>query len=185
MLRLLRNQRYAGRQVDGSPAIHTAIVQPELFDRVQAIITGRRTRETATRAREDFDDRSDPFILRGLLTCGHCGHTMSPAMSVALTNESAKVAPRYYRCRTESCKVGQIVAEEIERLAYEAMARPPAEWPDDVKSRLASYAAIWTSDLWPFNKRRILGMLFSSMAWHLRPERLEVVLNDPMPGDDA
>ncbi len=183
VLRLLRNPRYAGRMDDGSPAVHAAIVQPELFDRVQEIVTGRATRASSSRERADFDERLDPFILRGLLTCGACGHVMSPSMSVALTNRSAKSAPRYYRCRTARCRVGQIVATEAERLAVEAITRPIAAWPENAKERIREYGRAWDG-LWPINRRRVLAVVFASMSWHVKPQRLEVVLNDPIPRDD-
>ncbi len=177
VLRLLRNPRYAGRMDDGSPAVHTAIVQPELFDRVQEIITRRATRASSSREHEDFDGRFDPFILRGLLTCGACRRTMTTSMSTKLTTKSAKKAPRYYRCRTPGCRGGQVAATEVERIVYEALNEPLAQWPDDVKARLREHASIWDG-LWPVNRRRALIELFASMTWHRKPERLEVVLNE-------
>ncbi len=184
MLRLLRNPTYAGRLSDGSHAIHTAIVEAELFDHVQGIITDRQTRAPSRRERDDFDERFDPFILRGLLTCGECDHAMSPSMSVALTKKSAKSAPRFYRCRTAGCRVGQIVAEEAERLAVEAIVEPLPQWPEDAKARIGDYAAAWDG-LWPRNQRLVLGVVFASLSWHVKPERLDMVLNNPIPTDDA
>lgn len=72
--------------------MHAAIVTPELFERVQALIEGRRTRTPTKRSvRESGEtlefERFDPFTLRGLLTCGTCGKVMSPAISKALTSK--------------------------------------------------------------------------------------------------
>lgn len=41
-LRLLTNATYVGRRPDGAPGMHAAIVTPALFERVQALIEGRR-----------------------------------------------------------------------------------------------------------------------------------------------
>jgi hypothetical protein len=82
--------------------VHQAIVDDELFEEVQAVIARRRTREPSKHER--YDVRFDPFILRGLLQCATCGHVMSPSMSRALTKKTAKLVPRYYRCRAERCK---------------------------------------------------------------------------------
>lgn len=170
--RLLRNPTYAGRLSDGGPAIHTAVVESALWDRVQAIIGDRKTRTTSDRARPDAN--FDPFVLRGLLTCGPCGRTMTTSMSARLTAKTAKSAPRYYRCRTPGCG-GQIAATEAERLALEALSEPPAHWPEDVRARLREYAAVWDG-LWPINRRRALAEVFASMTWRRKPERLDVEL---------
>jgi site-specific DNA recombinase len=165
VLRLLRNPTYAGRLSDGGPAIHTAVVEPALWDRVQAIIGDRNTRESSERTRPDAN--FDPFVLRGLLTCGPCGRTMTTSMSTRLTAKTGKSAPRYYRCRTPGCR-GQIVATEAERLALEALSAPPAHWPEGVRARLREYAAVWDG-LWPINRRRALAQVFVSMTWRRKP----------------
>ncbi|MCA3012304.1 MAG: recombinase family protein [Myxococcaceae bacterium] len=59
VLRLLRNPAYAGRLSDGAPAVHTPIVSPEQFDRVQGIIAGRQTRPST--ARGPVDENIDPL----------------------------------------------------------------------------------------------------------------------------
>jgi len=174
VLRLLRNPTYAGRLSDGSSAIHTAVVEPELWDRVQSTIGDRKTRASSDRSRPDAN--FDPFILRGLLTCGPCGRTLTTSMSTKLTAKTAKSAPRYYRCPTPGCG-GQIVATEAERLALEALSEPPAHWPEDVRARLREHAAVWDG-LWRINRRRTLAEVFASMSWRRKPERLDVGLAD-------
>lgn len=74
VLRLLTNQTCAGRRPDGAPGVHAPIIAPELFERVQSLIEGRRTRMPMKRnergAEEALElERFAPFTLRGLLTC--------------------------------------------------------------------------------------------------------------------
>lgn len=186
MLRLLQNEGYLGHRPDGAPGIHAPIIAQELFDRVQATIGGRRTRTPTKRNGRDADEaleleRFNPFILRGLLTCGACGKAMSPSMSKGLTSKTLKALmktpnapPRYYRCRTAGCG-RQIVASEAKRLAREIVADAPSDWPDDVKERMRVIAQAWPH-MWPRTQRRALEELFEPMSWHTGPERLEVVL---------
>ena len=63
VLRILRNQVYAGRVSDGTRGVHTPLVAADLFERVNAAIGSRRTREPSARP----DGGVDPFLLRGLL----------------------------------------------------------------------------------------------------------------------
>lgn len=83
-LRLLTNPTYAGRRPDGAPGMHAPIVVPDLFERVHALIEGRRTRPpTKRRVRESGEalelERFDPFTLRGLhLRDMRQGDTRSP-----------------------------------------------------------------------------------------------------------
>lgn len=186
VLRLLQNETYTGRRPDGVPGRHASIIAQELFGRVQAIIDGRRTRTPTKRNERAADEvleleRFNPFILRGLLTCGACGKAMSPSMSKALTSKTLKalmkaptVLPRYYRCRTVGCG-RQVVAGEAERLAREIIADAPSDWPDEVKERMRVIAQAWPH-MWPRTQRLALEELFESMSWHTEPERLEVVL---------
>jgi Recombinase len=89
VLRLLTNPTYAGHRPDGAPGRHARIVSAELFSKVQALIDGRRTRAPTKPSERDADEQKaielfNPFVLRGLLTCGTCGKTMAPSMSEAL-----------------------------------------------------------------------------------------------------
>lgn len=86
--------------------------------------------------------------------------------------------PRYYRCRTSSCRGGQIIAAEAERIAFEAVSAPPAYWPAARSQRLREFAVVW-KDLWPINRRRTLATHFAAMTWHWTPERLDVLLREP------
>ena len=89
----------------------------------------------------------DPFLLRGLLTCGTCEKTMSPSMSEALTlrlvkrlRRKPKEVPRFYRCRTVDC-AGQVPALEAEQMVRDALDQAPESRSAEDKARLATYAA--------------------------------------------
>lgn len=83
-LRLLTNQTYAVHRPDGAPGRHDPIVSAEQFSKVQALIDGRRTRVPTKPGERDADEQRviellNPFVLRGLITCGTCEKTMSPS----------------------------------------------------------------------------------------------------------
>jgi site-specific DNA recombinase len=182
LLRLLQNPVYRGRHPDGSPAYHGAIVEDELFDRVQTLIAERRTREPSQRT--PFDERFDPFILRGLLRCERCGRLMSPSMSESLTNRSAKNAPRYYRCRTAGCDGGQVAAAAVEQQVFEALRRPDRRSPQRTVERMSLHASVW--DLyWTRFRRLALIEVFTCMTWRARTRRLLVKGRRDWSGLDA
>lgn len=155
--------------------MHTALVPPDLFERVQAAIAGRRTGTTGTRSKPD--EREDPFILRGLLVCELCGRTMTTSTSVSITKKAGRKAPRYYRCRTQGCDGGQVAAAEVEAMALEALRRPQRNWPGWAKARMAQIVSTWEV-LWPLNRRRALAHVFAKMMWRARTRRLLVRLRN-------
>lgn len=186
VLRLLTNQTYAGRRPDGAPGAHGSLIAPELFERVQAIIEGRRTRKPtkpSERSAEESRDleQFDSFTLRGLLTCGACGKAMSPATSRALTPRLLKAltttpntVPRYYRCRTDGC-AGQVPALQAERMVRDALDHPPEGWTTEDKAKLATYAAAFKLML-PVNQRRVFGVCCKSIMWDRKRDRLDITL---------
>ncbi|MBN2195946.1 MAG: recombinase family protein [Polyangiaceae bacterium] len=169
VLRLLQNPVYRGRHPDGSPARHAPLVDDELFARVQSLIAERRTREPSHRT--PFDERFDPFILRGLLRCEQCGHVMSPSMSESLTAKSAKDAPRYYRCRTVGCDGGQVAAGVAEQQAFEALQRPDRRLPGRTAERMSLHASVW-HHYWPRFRHLALLEVFTSLTWRSRTQRV-------------
>ncbi len=179
LLRLLQNPVYAGRHPDGSPAQHPAIVDAELFARVQSLIVERRTRKPTKRT--PVDDKVDPFILRGLLECEACGHVMSPSMSERLTAKSAKKAPRYYRCRTVGCPTGQVTAATVEDEVLAVLRAPDPRWTAAVRARLSELAAAWEL-MWLVNRRRALAEYFERIAWRARAAK---VVLEPAPIEPA
>jgi hypothetical protein len=163
--------------------VHTAILPVDLFERVQAAIVARKTRATTSRGK--VDEREDPFLLRGLLVCEQCGHTMTTSMSTALTKKTAANAPRYYRCRTDGCDGGQVAATDVEDMVLDALRRPQWNWPDSAKERLAQLASTWDV-LWPQNRRSALDDVFETMTWRSRTRRLLVRLrSEPSPEGPA
>ena len=68
----------------GIPVTVPSIISPEQWERVQDALTHRRR---ARRGRYTADD--DPFLLRGMLSCGHCH---------GLLRAERYVGTRYYRC---------------------------------------------------------------------------------------
>ncbi|HMA96485.1 MAG TPA: recombinase family protein [Polyangiaceae bacterium] len=166
MLRLLRNPVYRGCLSDGLPGVQTAIIDNELFDEVQKVIAQRRTRKPSKRT--PYDERFDPFILRGLLRCDRCGHVMTPSMSKALTR-SAPSTPRYYRCRTEGCRVGQVSADVVESSVPKLLTAIPTT--DEQRVRLEQVTAAWDL-LWPCNRRRALAQEFRLVQWCSGERRL-------------
>lgn len=72
-------QSYKGATYTGT---HQPVVSPELWERVQAILDGRRAKRPKKRVHE--------FAFSGLITCGHCG--------CALVGELKKGRYTYYHC---------------------------------------------------------------------------------------
>jgi DNA invertase Pin-like site-specific DNA recombinase len=186
VLRLLTNPTYAGRRPDGAPGAHAPIVAPELFERVHALIEGRRTRTPTKRnARESGEalelERFAPFTLRGLLTCRSCGKVMSPAMSEALSSKlvmrlqrKPNAVPRYYRCRTSGC-AGQLPALEAEQMVRDALDHPPESWSAEDKAKLATYATAFDL-MWPINQRRVFLACCTAVVWDRKRDGLEITL---------
>jgi site-specific DNA recombinase len=113
VLAILGNHVYAGLVMHGSrlrEGCHAALIDREVYDRVQNVIAGRRTHVAGKRA----SGAGIMWILRGLLRCGGCGRLMSTH-----TVRSGPVIHGYYRCRStaggrEACKGVMISAYEIE-----------------------------------------------------------------------
>jgi site-specific DNA recombinase len=113
VLAILGNHVYAGLVMHGSrlrEGCHAALIDREVYHRVQNLIAGRRTGVPRRRA----SGAGITWILRGLLRCGGCGRLMSTH-----TVRSGPVIHGYYRCRStsgsrEACKGVMISAYEIE-----------------------------------------------------------------------
>jgi site-specific DNA recombinase len=113
VLAILGNHVYAGLAMHNSQlreGCHAALIDREVYDRVQNLIAGRRTSVPGRRASR----AGVTWILRGLLRCGRCGRLMSTH-----TVRSGPVIHGYYRCRStaggrEACKGVMISAYEIE-----------------------------------------------------------------------
>ena len=186
VLRLLTNQTYAGRRPDGAPGRHTPIVSAEPFFKVQALIDGRRTREPTKASERDADEQKvieqfNPFVLRGLITCGTCEKTMSPSMSEAMTLKLVKrllkkpnAVPRFYRCRTAGC-AGQVPALVAEEMVRDALDHAPENWSAADKAKLAEYRAAYDV-MWPVNRRRVFGACSEAVVWNRKRDGLDIKL---------
>ena len=160
VVRMLRNPVYAGRLPGGAASAHEAIVSAELFERVAAAISGRRTKRTAPRR---LGVEEDPFILRGILKCHRCRKSMVPASNVPmrrLTNET----PRYYRCRTLGCVGEPLIAAEVEARVVQFLAALPASFSGGHRAIGARNARVWDL-LMRINRRRALQALVAFIAW--------------------
>lgn len=74
----LRNPVYAGRvRLHGKvyPGLHEALVEPELFDRLEAARAGAKAAGHAGRGRPP---KGRHLFTKGLLRCAHCGYAMAP-----------------------------------------------------------------------------------------------------------
>ncbi len=104
--RLLTNERYRGVAHFGkttNPAAHPAIVEEELWERVQSGLAQKATLRTDPRAvGYNLEERKDDFTyyLRGKVLCSTCGCRMTPASAHGKT-----VRVHYYQC-TKAMKSG-------------------------------------------------------------------------------
>ena len=113
VLAILTNHTYAGLVAHENKfheGCHQALVERELFHRVQDLIADRRTAAPRQRGgRATF-----PWVLCGILFCGNCGRPMGTH-----TVRFGPVVRCYYRCRStaggrEACKGVMISAGEVE-----------------------------------------------------------------------
>lgn len=113
VLSILTNHTYAGLVVHGfafRDGCHQALIDRELYHRVQNQIVGRRTGVPGRRGgRATFQ-----WVLRGILRCGKCDRPMSTH-----TVRFGPVIRCYYRCRStaggrEPCKGVMISVGEVE-----------------------------------------------------------------------
>lgn len=101
--RMLENPVYMGIvrwNGEDYPGIHEPIVSTQLFFEVQSVMNGRTTRSGFTVSHE--------FAYRGLMTCAHCG--------CSITAEIKKGKYIYYRCtgmRDKKCPGMKMVREEV------------------------------------------------------------------------
>ncbi len=105
--RLLNNPFYMGvirikKTGETYLGAHEALISKDLFDRVQAILTGRYTSGA----------RKHEFLFRRFITCKHCGYS--------LTAERQK-GHVYYRCQSKYCPTKTIREEIIDRAFREKL----------------------------------------------------------------
>jgi len=107
------------------PGIHAPLIPKSLFDRVQAVLTGK------TNARVVRHD----FLFRRLLTCAGCAHS--------LTGERQK-GHVYYRCHTRACPPTS-TREDLAENAVLAALRP-LQFNERERAYLATCLTRWRKD---------------------------------------
>ena len=187
VLRVLRNPVYAGGlQGEGAwvQGAQPGIVTREVFDAVQALASGRRTRHPRPRPRGE--NRADPFLLRGLVRCTRCGRLMTTSMSRGLSAASdgrprrgEQECPRYYRCRgPRRCPGSQVSARELEQGVVAWLLEPPGEQvPEDLARRLACLMSGW-ADMWPVFRQRLLLVVLREVRWDGRSGRFDLLVDE-------
>jgi site-specific DNA recombinase len=133
---ILVNPIYAGwvtlrsdPELEPVRGLHKAIVPQELFDRVQAILTGKKVK---TSHRKKFNP---DFPLRNLTHCAHCGKPLTGAFC-------KRIYPRYWCCNSECDDRAAASKDEFESQfqVFLQQARPT----DEVAAQLPSIAArVW------------------------------------------
>jgi site-specific DNA recombinase len=113
VLSILSNHVYAGLVEHGigfREGCHPAVIDRDLYHKVQNLIVGRRTALPGRRG----GSSGIVWIVLGVLSCGRCGRLMSTH-----TVRRGPVIRCYYRCRStaggrEPCKGVMVDAHEIE-----------------------------------------------------------------------
>jgi site-specific DNA recombinase len=114
--KMLRNPIYAGwivlrKHPDFTPArgVHDPLISQETFDRVQAILDGRKPTLTT---RKKFN----PLLpLRHMVKCGVCGTPLTGALC-------KKIYPRYW-CRKSQCRAVSLPKAKLEAEFVQLLAR--------------------------------------------------------------
>ena len=115
----LRKQVYTEVQLQGRVPVEGAvprIISQELFERVQKTVDDRRAADRY---------RDAPFLLTGLVKCGHCEGPLLPS--------PRRGGPRYYRCggTGPACPPPAVRAELLERQAWNGL-RESILNPDEI-----------------------------------------------------
>ena len=98
--RLLRNRRYIGEYRYGDVVIENgmpAIIERELFDRVQKRLTNNKHAPARTKTKAE-----EKFLLTTKIFCGKCGQTMAGESGTSRTGNTYY----YYKCRSAKKKTG-------------------------------------------------------------------------------
>ena len=128
---ILRNTAYIGtyrRFGLRLPSSYQAIVHRDVFRAVQEKMQGR----TPTRR----NPKGEPFLLSGVIYCGHCGQRMMGVVRRQSWRRKdghrAKAEYRYYQCQSRinrnQCEYRTVSAPELERLVIDEV-RSSAEKP--------------------------------------------------------
>lgn len=181
VLRILRNETYAGLLSDGSAGVHEAIVDRALFDRVGEKIAARQTRRPTPRPATE--GTVDPFLLRGLLVCARCGKRMTTSSTRKVERPPISPPPpampalRYYRCRGKECPKSQMPASAIEALLPKLFTTPSPEVSAQTRIIFEHVARIWDNLIIP-NRRRELVSLCKEIRWDGERSKLTIIADE-------
>ena len=112
------------------PHKYPHLIDQDLFNRVQAILSGRNKNETVVTSKAWYGEKD--FILRGLIRCSHCGGLMC---SERHKKKSGKIFT-YLRCNhlDKDCPQKPIPEEEILRQIEEKVFQPIHLTPTLIKN---------------------------------------------------
>lgn len=119
---LLRNPVYIGKiryHEHLYQGEHSAIIDENLFNAVNALLTGN---DKGRFRRPNGDENRHHFLLRGLVRCARCGHSMGPNFAYSKGRKFF-----YYKCLSvtkmdkTACVVRSVPAGEIERFVLERL----------------------------------------------------------------
>ena len=193
LYRLLDNRKYLGDVTHKGrvyPGEHDALVSQDLWDKVHSILAkNHRARAAGTRAETSA-------LLKGLIKCGACGHSMG----VTFTRKNGKLY-RYYLCvraakeSYDACPVRSVSAGEIEAAVMEHLRKilrapeivnrtirrahqeeTPGDPPlseQEVIEALQRVDPAW-DELFPGEQARIVELLVQSVVVY--PDRLDLRL---------
>lgn len=104
---------------------HERLITPDLFERVQAIKSGKAAGPKVTRHDHTY---------RGLFTCGHCSGPMVPELQKSHV---------YYRCQVRECPTKTVREEAIEAAIEDCMRRSKLAPHDlsDFNARIEAWLA--------------------------------------------
>lgn len=185
VLRILRNRLYIGElscQGEFVIAEHTALIDPEVFERVQRMLEPKVRRDRQ-------ECRNPAYLIRGTLKCGIC----SGSMTSASTFRNGRLH-RYYRCSTRDkqgkavCPTVQLPADALEAFVVERIQEVLRD--PDLRSRLAPHLAavglqtpggdlahLWVSLTLP-NQQRLIRLLVEEATVDQRAGKLSLRFRD-------
>lgn len=156
------------------PGSHKAIIAPNQFHEVAAIIASRRTRAPGRKKPRT------PWLLQGLLKCGQCGRPMSPSRS-----GHGNIIYRYYRCRSSAggrrpCQDVSVPVFELEQYVLNVLGNPaighsePVDAPESDRQRQV-VARRWAT-LTERQQQDLLRCVVREVVFHARNGTISITL---------
>lgn len=161
--------KYAGAIYDG---LREAIVSPEIFAKVQALLSENKVR----RAR--IGNKQDASLLRHILWCTHCKMRMVPTYS-----SKKNIKYRYYVCHHANhtgyanCPTKSVNSQEMEARVVEKVSSILGTAPELKGKHLVLNSPAW-SVLFPQEQRRVMNLLVKSVEFESTNNKLAIEMND-------